>query len=500
MPQQPEIQNKSSNEQLLEVASKLLEQSGIDKDDFFAAISALRTAKEQNPNQTDTKKINYIDKTPVYDDVDAFIYKRGDTKSGIWYFRIWDTKRKKAVFRSLKTTNKELALTTAKQLYRDIAGKIDRGERLKQITTDELIAIWIERLQSKVSTTPHRGIVPNTFKSKKYWLSNWSAYIKHLHLDKTPIDIIKPSATRGFCTWLDERPKQTSRRTGSRSREQINNNVNEVIKMYRQVAVKDRFISSDDIPQIDRLPYEIDDRVKRDIPTDSEYEMYYKYLINNYTTKKHNPDVDARELEKRKIFKEFVLMIANTGLRPKELLGVRKSEISELVGKTETDENLVITIRRENAKTGRQRQVISPVRKRLDRIYNAYRKIGIVHQPTDYIFLNPNKGKYFKESFGRMIMNNRLKDTLVASGLQEQLDKQDRSLSLYSFRHYYCYLRLIHKVPIHLLAENMGTSVNHIERTYGHINTQLHADVLTSGMGVLTRTETNITTLTAPET
>ena len=47
MPQQPEIQNKSSNEQLLEVASKLLEQSGIDKDDFFAAISALRTAKEQ---------------------------------------------------------------------------------------------------------------------------------------------------------------------------------------------------------------------------------------------------------------------------------------------------------------------------------------------------------------------------------------------------------------------------------------------------------------------
>ena len=43
MPQQPEIQNKSSNEQLLEVTSKLLEQSGIDKDDFFAAISALHT-------------------------------------------------------------------------------------------------------------------------------------------------------------------------------------------------------------------------------------------------------------------------------------------------------------------------------------------------------------------------------------------------------------------------------------------------------------------------
>ena len=378
MPQQPEIQNKSSNEQLLEVASKLLEQSGIDKDDFFAAISALRTAKEQNPNQTDTKKINYIDKTPVYDDVDAFIYKRGDTKSGIWYFRIWDTKRKKAVFRSLKTTNKELALTTAKQLYRDIAGKIDRGERLKQITTDELIAIWIERLQGKVSTTPHRGIVPNTFKSKKYWLSNWSAYIKHLHLDKTPIDIIKPSATRGFCAWLDERPKQTSRRTGSRSREQINNNVNEVLKMYHEVAVRDRYISSDNIPQIDRLPYQIDNRVKRDIPTSDEYETLYKFLIHKYYSKKHNPDVEAREIEKRKIFKDFIMLLSNTGLRPKELLGVRKSEITDLTGSSENPDNVVIIVREDNAYTGMQRLVVSPVRKHIQRIYTAY-KLSLIH-------------------------------------------------------------------------------------------------------------------------
>ena len=50
MPQQPEIQNKSSNDQLLEVAKKLLEQSGIDPNDFDAAISALNIAKQQAPN------------------------------------------------------------------------------------------------------------------------------------------------------------------------------------------------------------------------------------------------------------------------------------------------------------------------------------------------------------------------------------------------------------------------------------------------------------------
>ena len=504
MSAQPDLQDSSRSEALLEVAGQLLEQAGIDKHDLFNALQALKTAKEQNPSNVDKSKKNYIDKTPVYDDCDAFIYKRGDTVTGIWYFRIWDTKRRKAVFRSLKTTSKELALTTAKKLYRDIAGKIEKGERLKQITTDELIAIWVKRLQGQVTNVPHRGIVPGTFKSKRYWLSNWSEYIKHLRLDKTPIDKIKPHLTRGFCVWLDNKPKETSLETGTgRSREQINNNVNEVLKMYRQVAVNDRYIGTDDIPQIDRLRYEVDDRVKRDIPTDSEYEKYWRYLYHNYTTKKHNPGIDAAELEKRKIFKEFIMLLSNTGSRPLELLRVKKKDITELINRTGDDEiqgNMVITIRKENAKTGRQRQIVAPIKKRLERIYEAYRNLKIVHEPDDYIFLNPTPGKYYRQHYGRMIFNNRLKDTLKASGIQEQLTKEQRSLSLYSFRHYYCYLRLIHKVPIHLLAENMGSSVFHLQRTYGHINTQLHSEVLTSGMGILSRTDTSIQTLPVLET
>ena len=89
-------------------------------------------------------------------------------------------------------------------------------------------------------------------------------------------------------------------------------------------------------------------------------------------------------------------------------------------------------------------------------------------------------------------MNNRMKDTLKRSGMQEQLDKEDRSLSLYSFRHYFCYLRLIHQTPIHLLASQMGTSVLNIERTYGHINTELHSNEITRNQGFLKRTETII--------
>ena len=93
--------------------------------------------------------------------------------------------------------------------------------------------------------------------------------------------------------------------------------------MFNQLAVRERYISKDYIPQIDRLKYEVDDSFNRDIPTLNEYEIYYTFLKRKYITKKYNPKVPPEELEKRKIFSEFILILANTGLRPKELLGMK---------------------------------------------------------------------------------------------------------------------------------------------------------------------------------
>ena len=70
MSQEADLQNQSSNDALLKVASQLLEQTGINKDDFFSAISALQTAKAQNPEAKADVNKNYVDKTPVYDETD----------------------------------------------------------------------------------------------------------------------------------------------------------------------------------------------------------------------------------------------------------------------------------------------------------------------------------------------------------------------------------------------------------------------------------------------
>jgi len=53
--------------------------------------------------------------------------------------RIYDLKRNKPVIRALKTKDKIEAPASARVMYIDIEGKIERGERLVNITTIELI-------------------------------------------------------------------------------------------------------------------------------------------------------------------------------------------------------------------------------------------------------------------------------------------------------------------------------------------------------------------------
>ena len=199
-------------------------------------------------------------------------------------------------------------------------------------------------------------------------------------------------------------------------------------------------------------------------------------------------------MECRKIFTEFTLILANAGFRPKELLGIKYKEIYSSPSFTEEEakDNVVMVVRRDNSKTGKERRVVAPVKKRIDRIITAYKKIGIIHTPDDFLFINPLSPA--RKQYGRMIMYQRLKKTLVASGIQEELDKEKRNITPYSFRHYYAYLRLINGVSIHLLAQNLGTSIQKIESTYGHINTELHAGEITKGQGIIKNTETRLET------
>ena len=80
-------------------------------------------------------------------------------------------------------------------------------------------------------------------------------------------------------------------------------------------------------------------------------------------------------------------------------------------------------------------------------------------------------------------MEKRLKQVLELSGMKERMEQEGRHITLYSARHFYCTQRLMHKVDMHTLALNMGTSINYIEKTYSHLTTLMMSDEITKGQG-----------------
>ena len=482
----------------VEALASLLEAAGLTSADLLTAITTLANAKKtvEKTKIDDSKRKNILDKELVYPDEKAIIYKRGDVKSNVYYFRTYDKLTKKQYVRSLDTTDRIEALSTARNLLQEIKGKIQKNERLASITTAELIERYKKLLESIITDAPHMGITPNTYKLKTYFLKIWHNYIIHLGYEHTKIDKISKDRVRGFGLWFYNLPKQSGNPAQSRSKEQINNAITEVLTMYKKVGVRDRFISLADIPDLDRLKQSPDKSYKRDVLTEEQYKVFYEYLQNTYQRGKKVDSTgnkikdtlayrDKDEITKRTIFTKTMGILYNTGLRPNELLKLRWSDVSKVSTGSDDDKkkNYKITVRAEIAKNGMKRVLVAPVRRRFEVIKECYVKMGHTPEPNDYILFNPAKNR---EPYVRQSLYTRLQRVLKASGLEQELANEGKRLSLYSSRHFFIMMRLRYgKVPLYLLSRVVGSSVQNLTDVYGHIDTEIEASVITKNMGRL---------------
>lgn len=481
-----EQQKSTENPTQAEVLAGLLNAAGLEPKDFLTALQAVAEAKratEKNQETTKDKNI-YQEKELVYDDENAFIYRRGGTAGKVYYLRIYDKQRKKPFIKSLGTKDRIKAITTARLIYQDIKGKISRGERLKAITTEELISIYTGKLREKITNIPRQGITPETFKLKQYFLGKWLEYIKHIGYLKTPIDQIPREKTRDYGTWFLNQPKKDGT---SRSIEKINNSITEIKKAYKDVAIRDRYISNEQMPEIDKLKEQPDEAYKRDILELEQYNRLWKFMYYKWIPEK---GITSQEKQKRIIFYNTLGILYNTGLRPKEYLGLKVNEIS--TNEADTPElqktHLKIKIRKENSKTGRSRIIVAPIKKRVERIKTAYKELGVPHQPQDFLIFNPHSNE--RKEYTRQSLYQRLQQVLEQSGLKKELEEQGKKVSLYSSRHAFITWRLRYgNVPIHLLAKAAGTSIDKIEKTYGHIEIETQTELLTRGQGYAQKAE-----------
>ena len=468
----------------VEAITALLEGAGLGAEDLLVAITTLANAKkdaqEKREAEVNTPKKNVLNKEFVYPDETAVIYQRGDVKSNQYYFRCYDKKSKKQYIKSLGTTDRVAALYKARTLFQEIQGKIQKGERVRSITSSELAKMYIASLEKIVSPIPHQGITPETLKTKKKYINTWLNYIAYIGAEKTAIDRIPREKGRDFGMWYFLLPKEQGKTNKPRSADLINNAISEVNAMYNKIAVRDRYISLDAVPQLDKLKPPKDEGYKRDILTIEQYEAFWKYMEYKYTRdKSQKPD----ELLKRIIFTKFQGILYNTGLRPKEALGLFWHEVQPMTGEL-SETHMKIKVRADNSKTGRSRVVVAPISSRIKKIRECYKEMGIELKPSDYVFMNPSSKT--RTHYARQTYYARLIKVLEMSGLKDELASEGKELSLYSSRHFFITMRLRYgKVPLYLLSKAVGTSVKNITDTYGNISVEIEAETLTKNMGRL---------------
>lgn len=471
----------------------LLEGKGLDAGDFIEVINALanikrRDAEKQSKEaQETTEKRNkiFVDKEFVIPTrEDCFIYRDGRTKSGRYFVRIYDGKKKKVFSKSLGTTNRLEAIHLAEQMYVETKGKLGKGVAIKSITTKELINIYLKQRFKEVSNIPHNGITIKSYDALIKRLKYWEAYISHHKHTKTKIENIPPELGKHFAEWIYEQPKKFYTDTEKRSRETINQIVAATKLMYKSVALEEKYITLAEFPIFKNLKVNREVAHKRDVLEKEEYEAICKWMNNNWCREQN---IEELEMVKRRCYALYFSLQYNLGARNKEMLGIRWKDISVI--RTDTAEyqriNRSVFIPTENSKTGRSRYIVAPIADKIERLQKWYKRLDIELRPDDYVFINLAKTKRGTNTpYQQPAMEKRLKQVLGGSEAAGVWNSSGRNITQYSARHYYATDRLREGVNIYDLAVNMGTSVQYLQSTYSHLTALMKSEELTTGQGL----------------
>jgi integrase len=166
----------------------------------------------------------------------------------------------------------------------------------------------------------------------------------------------------------------------------------------------------------------------------------------------------------------YVLILANTGIRVGEARGLRWMDVDSQPISESDESNIILHV---NGKTG-SREVVarSPdIKTYFERIWDL-RCSEVSGRPSkeEYIFCHKDGTaiQSFKKGFAALVNE---------AGVE--FDRSGDRRTIYSLRHTYATFRLQEGVNHYVLARNMGTSVKMLEQHYGHTSNRAMADELT---------------------
>ena len=374
-------------------------------------------------------------------------------QSDVYQFRCWIPDEKKYVRQSLKTRDLETAKDRAKKRYFELMGNVQNGEKIFGITVDEIIVEYLKRREEDLL---HGIVSKGRFTAITNYLKQFSNYVggktklaeigkKERHILEEYVQFLRNSGKFKTTTIIQ-------------CQQAVNMLIGFAYKLGKfhlpKLETQQIRIRGDERQDIRRKTFEL-----------KEYDSLV-YILRSFSSKKHAP---KDEIEKRLLFRDFVLIAANTCCRVGELWQLRWSDVLKYEeikdGKNGAKTLVKIQIRAETSKVQKSRDIICRGGEYFQRIYSRSR----FTEPDDLVFAF--------ESADKILAKKEFYQMFSACMKTLEVDMKSRKISLYSLRHFGISCRLRAQVSVFDVAKFAGTSVSMIEKYYGVFDDEMSRNV-----------------------
>lgn len=382
----------------------------------------------------------------TFRDGTIYLYKRADYRKPTWLCRIKVPNGNGYVNRSTGTGDEHQAFKFADDLYnqllvRSLTGEAPIGKRI-----GPAIEAYIKRLEANAErlSIHYKILLMKRVKST---------------LDRKTFDEIN---TALLSTVIDDQIAQT--RKGSLSPNTVKR-IHSDMKHFLQWCIEQGYMTT--LPRFPKVNGVASRRPHFDAKDWAKLTRHLREFIK----------VENRAVRRdRMMLRDYVLILANTGIRVGEARKLKWRDVTEIGGGKGMPANIVLTV---SGKTGKREVVArsADVKTYFKRIHDLrIAELTEEGKPkpkidTDSLIFCHRDGSEilsFKKSFSALI-----------KAAKVEKDSHGDVRTLYSLRHTYATFCLQHGVHQFTLARNMGTSVAMLEQYYGHTSNIASATELT---------------------
>ena len=385
------------------------------------------------------------DAVELYDgDIKVF---RTNASGDVWQVRIRVRDEGKYFRQTLRTRSLVEAKEKAIKKFHEIQAKILIGQPIFDRKYRELVDEYLEHELESVG---------NGEKSHGRYVTIRSQ-MKHFLNFVGPALTVSAVSNDSFKGYLKYR-----RSVSEKVRQSTVLNEMATIKHFYRWAEKKKYISAEKYPDFGKPKSAKEvEKINRDAIPSEDYARITKYLEHW-----HRKITDEEEKFNRMFIREFVLVLANTGIRFGEarLLKWKDVSVKEL-----DDSTIVVELDIREGKTG-SRFLVG----RRGDVFQRIKRLSNFTSPNDYVFVDHKTGK----QIGRDVYYKLWKTVMTEVGF----DKEEKPYVYYSLRHSFATWRLAADVDVYTLSKIMGTSVKNIEDHYGHIDLRSRSAEITKDM------------------